>query len=72
MYRMISLCQADAAFRRVRHYNPDIDIELLFRNEAEIDAEDLCEIAHTKSALVARVADIGVSENARMSQITIG
>ena len=57
---MISLCQTDAAFRRVRHYNPDLDIELLFRDEAEVDEDDLCEIAHVKSALVARVADIGM------------
>ena len=57
---MISLCQTDAAIRRVRHYNPDLDIELLFRDEAEVDEDDFIDIPQIKSALVARVADIGM------------
>ena len=58
---MTSLRQADAAFRRVKYYNPDLDIELLSLDEAEVQEDDVADIAHIRSALVARVADIGKS-----------
>ena len=60
-FKMISLCQTDAAFGRVKHYNPDLDIELLFLGEAEAQEDDLAQIAQIRSALVVRVADIGMS-----------
>ena len=53
---MISLCQADAAFRRVREDNQDLDIELLWLDEKD---DHYAEAAHVRSALVARTADIG-------------
>ena len=55
---MISLCQLDAAFRKTRHYNPDLDIELLFRDV--VDDEEFADVANIKRALVGRVADIGM------------
>lgn len=56
---MISLCQIDAAVRRVRYYNPDLELELLFLDETELQPENVSQIAFIRSALVARVADIG-------------
>jgi hypothetical protein len=56
---MLSLCQIDAAVRRVRYYNPDLDLEILFLDDAELKPEDVVRIAHIRNALVARVADIG-------------
>ena len=56
---MISLSQLDAAVRQVRYYNPDLELELLFLDEVELDAEGAAKVANIRSALVARVADIG-------------
>jgi hypothetical protein len=56
---MLSLCQIDAAVRRVGYYNPDLELELLFLDEAELDEDIVGNLAHIRSALVARVADIG-------------
>src|ERR1700761_7593948 len=54
---MISLCQLDAAFRRVKDLSPDLNIEILCSDEAQ-DGH-AAEVAHVRSALVARVADLG-------------
>ncbi len=56
---MLSLVQIDAAVKRVRYYNPDLELELLFLDEAELDQDNVGKLAHIRSALVARVADIG-------------
>lgn len=56
---MLSLCQIDAAVRRVRYYNPDLELELLFLDETELDEDNVSKLAHIRSALVARIADIG-------------
>ena len=58
---MLSLCQIDAAVRRVRYYNPDLELEILFLDDAELNPEDVVKIAHIRNALVARVADIGMA-----------
>lgn len=56
---MLSLCQIDSAVRRVKYYNPDLELEVLFLDDAELNEEDGERIAHIRNALVARVADIG-------------
>ena len=58
---MISLSQIDAAVKQVRYYNPDLELELLFLDEVELDAASAAKVANIRSALVARVADIGKS-----------
>ncbi len=61
---MITLCEMDAAFRRLKEYDPDLDIRLLSKDSTTMD-EDEKTTFHIQTrvirmALVARIADIGM------------
>lgn len=59
---MSTFLVVDAVLKRVRQYNPDLDVDLLWLDQQEVLERGLeFEIAHLRSALVARIADIGWS-----------
>lgn len=56
------LYQVDAALRRVKEDNPDLDLTLLSLSENELRRDDqYVDAIHVRSALVARIADTGWS-----------
>lgn len=56
---MADFLLTDNALKRVRYYNVDLDIDLLWMEEDEVLQKGLqADVARVRSALVARIADI--------------
>lgn len=59
---MTDFLLTDEALKRVRYYNADLDVDLLWKKEGEVGEKGLqADVARVRSALVARIADISMS-----------
>ena len=67
---MIHHCRVDASRQVVRNHFENLDIDLLTLDETDVSEEERPELyaqsAHIRSALVARVADIGMTKRCQL------